>query len=123
MEHVAILGASNKSTRYAHRAQIQLNELGYPIFPVSTNEDEILGEKCFRSLREIDDDIDTVTIYLNPKNLTNVVDDLIAAKPRRAIFNPGSESLSIMRELEKAGINVQSACTLVLLSTGQFDQD
>lgn len=123
MEHVAILGASSKQSRYAYRAQQQLAAMGYTVSPVSNHEEEVLGESCFRSLCDIESQIDTVTIYLNPLNLAHVVGDLLASKPRRAIFNPGSESLSIMRDLEAAGIEVQSACTLVLLSTGQFDQD
>lgn len=123
MQHVAILGASNKPARYSHKAQLRLTENGHTIYPVSNHEIEILGVKCFASLRDIKQKIDTVTVYLNPENLLAVADDLLVLMPRRVIFNPGSESLSVMTRLDEAGIAVQTACTLVLLATDQFDQD
>ncbi len=121
MEHVAILGASNNPSRYAYKAQIQLIEQGHIVYPVSLHEEEILGLKSYHSLLEIDHNIDTVTVYINPTHLKQVDNHLIELKPKRVIFNPGSESTEVMNHLKEEGIFVQSACTLVLLSIQQFE--
>ncbi len=121
MEHVAILGASNNLSRYSYKAQNKLVENGHVVYPISLKENEVLGVKSFSSLKDIDQEIDTITVYINPAHFDKVVDDIIALKPRRAIFNPGSESPEGMELLEKAGISTEAACTLVLLATNQFE--
>ena len=121
MEHVAILGASNNPSRYSYKAQNKLVENGHIVYPISLKEERILGVKCYSSLQEIDHVIDTITIYINPLHFHKVVDEIITLKPRRAIFNPGSESPDEMKRLEKAGISTEAACTLVLLATNQFE--
>lgn len=119
---VAILGASIKPDRYANKAQIRLMEHGYRVLPVSPTGKTVLDVDGFRNLREITEPVDTVTLYVSPKNLRPQLDDLLALKPRRVIFNPGTEDQAIQATLEQAGIHVVEACTLVLLSIGQFDE-
>lgn len=121
MTNIAILGASSTPSRYSYKAQQQLQESGYRVFLVSNHHQEILGKTCYRSLVEIAEKIDTVTAYVNPHIVEQLVDDIIAIKPRRVIFNPGSESAPATKSLKDAGVEVQMACTLVLLATDQFD--
>ena len=121
MEHVAILGASNNPSRYSYKAQIKLLDHGHVIFPVSPHGEEIQGVNSYSSLQKIIQEIDTVTVYINPSHFIKVVKDIIDLKPKRVIFNPGSESPEEMKVLEKAGINTEAACTLVLLATNQFE--
>jgi predicted CoA-binding protein len=64
--------------------------------------------------------IDTVTVYLSPQKQASVIQDILAVRPRRVIFNPGAENASATETLARHGIDVVEACTLVLLSTGQF---
>ncbi len=94
----------------------------YTIFPVSQHGRSIMEVKGYRSLLEIGQPIDTVTVYLNPMAGERVLDDIIAVRPGRVIFNPGTESESIFERLDQAGIRIITACTLVLLNTGQFDR-
>jgi predicted CoA-binding protein len=121
MEHVAILGASNNSSRYSYKAQNKLVENGHVVYPVSLKEQEVLGVKSYSSLKEIDQTIDTITVYINPTHFHKVVNDIVTLKPQRVIFNPGSESPAEMKVLEEAGISTEAACTLVLLATNQFE--
>jgi predicted CoA-binding protein len=79
-----------------------------------------LGCKGYVSLRTIPDPIDTVTVYLAPKNQAPVIQDILAVRPRRVIFNPGAENAEAADVLARAGITVLEACTLVLLTTDQF---
>ena len=118
---VAVLGASENPERYANKAQSRLMEHGYRVIPVSPTGKTVLGVSGLKSLRDIQEPVDTVTLYVGPKNLQPQLDGLLALKPRRVIFNPGTEDPAIQETLEKAGIHVVEACTLVLLSIGQFD--
>lgn len=118
---IAILGASDKEDRYAYKAQKRLMEHGYAVIPVSPAGKNVLGIDGLKSLREIQQPIDTVTLYVGPKNLQPQLDDLLALQPRRVIFNPGTEDAELQDRLTDAGIHVIEACTLVLLSTDQFE--
>lgn len=66
------------------------------------------------------DDIDTVTLYLNPANQVPYYDYIISLKPKRIIFNPGTENDELESLANKNGIQTMEACTLVLLSTSQY---
>jgi predicted CoA-binding protein len=105
MEIVAVVGASEKPERYANRALRMLLSQGL---------------KGYASLAAIPHPVDTVTIYVSPEGQTSVLQDLLAIRPRRVIFNPGAENSEATAALARAGITVIEACTLVLLSTGQF---
>lgn len=121
MKTVAILGASSKDDRYAYKAQKMLMDHGYPVIPVSLKGEIILGIQSVRSLADITDDVDTLTLYVGSARLEPLVDDILALAPRRVIFNPGTESASVKAALDAAGIVTLEACTLVLLSTNQFE--
>lgn len=123
MEHVAILGASNNESRYSYKAQVKLIEQGHTVYPISIKDDTILGIPAYRSIKDIDHAIDTVTVYINPNHLHQAVSDILTLDPKRVIFNPGSESSEEMVRLGKAGITIQEACTLVLLATDQFEEN
>lgn len=120
---VVILGASDKPERYAYKAQQMLTEYGYSVLPISRRVDEIMGVKTTRHLLDVQGPIDTVTLYVGPAHLTPQVDALIALKPRRVIFNPGTEDADIEARLQAAGIVTEEACTLVLLRTEQFERN
>lgn len=117
---VAILGASPKPDRYAHKAQQMLMDKGHDVFPVSVDGKAILDVPGYASLSDIAEPIDTLTLYLGPARFTALVEDVIALNPRRVILNPGTEDEAIATTLRNAGILVEEACTLVLLGTGQF---
>jgi predicted CoA-binding protein len=119
-ETVAVLGASRKPDRYAYRAMKMLGEYGHHAVPVNPAFEEILGEKCYRSIGDIAGPIDTVTMYLGKQRSDPLIDEIVSAKPRRIIMNPGAENDDLAAKAEAAGIEVEEACTLVLLQTGGF---
>jgi len=119
-ENVAILGASPKPDRYAYRAFEMLREYGHRPIPVNPAFDEILGEKCYPKISDAPGSIDTVTLYLGEPRSNHHIDEIVAAKPRRIIMNPGAENSALADKAEAAGIEVVEGCTLVMLSTGQF---
>ncbi len=117
---VAIIGASNKPDRYSYKALKLLKENNYEVIPINPVLEEIEGIKVYRSISMIEKKIDTITLYINPHLLKNYIDEIIRIKPRRVIFNPGTESSEIEGIFEKNGIQTIEACTLVMLRTGQF---
>ena len=119
-EHVAILGASDRPDRYAYKAFQQLRAHGHRVSPVHPRLKEIDGVAVVATLQDIDSPVDTVTLYVNPSILEPLIPGLVATAPRRVLFNPGTESGRAARALKAAGIEVEEACTLVLLSTGAF---
>ena len=98
-KNIVVLGASENPQRYSNRAQKLLTEHGYHVFPVARVAGEILGVEAVSDLSDVQVPIDTVTIYLRPKILETLIDKIIAAKPRRVIFNPGSESAELALSL------------------------
>jgi predicted CoA-binding protein len=120
MLNIAVVGASPKEDRYSYKAMLLLKEKGYMPIPVAPAWKEILSLKVYTTLESISEDIDTVTMYVGHANQTAVIKGILAKKPRRVIFNPGTENPAVYDELKNAGIVVIEACTLVLLKTGQF---
>jgi len=118
MSVVAVLGASPKEGRYARMAQEMLVEHGYQVVPVNGRYDEVLGLPCIELCSDIEETIDTVTLYVGPRFQEELIEDI--KKPRRVIFNPGTENPKGEMRLSEAGVEVLRACTLVLLRTGQF---
>ncbi|MDP0489511.1 MAG: CoA-binding protein [Verrucomicrobiota bacterium JB023] len=118
--NTAILGASPKPERYAHRAQVELLAQGHRAFPISPQGATILDTPGYTSILEIEEPIDTLTLYLSPSRLRPLVTDIIQASPRRVIFNPGTEARDVAEQLQGAGIETLEACTLVMLATGSF---
>lgn len=114
-----ILGASTDASRYSNRAARMLAQHGHPIINVGREEGEVAGAPIYTKLPD-DAEFDTVTMYLSAKRQGDYAQMLLDRKPRRVIFNPGAENPELEKTLEDAGIEPVHACTLVLLSTGQF---
>ncbi|MGD9781580.1 MAG: CoA-binding protein [Kiritimatiellia bacterium] len=118
--NVAVLGASNKPERYSHQAVVLLAQKGHAVFPLHPALSEIEGRRVFKRLADVPAPIHTVTMYVSPSLSDGLAGEILAAKPARAIFNPGTENPELERKLADAGIEIVRACTLVLLRTGQF---
>jgi len=119
-ETVAILGASPKPDRYAYKALELLHEYGHRTVPINPAFEEILGEKCYPTISEAPGPLETVTLYLGEARSNPLIDEIVSAKPRRIIMNPGAENPALAEKAKEAGIEVVEGCTLVMLRTGQF---
>ena len=120
MENVVVVGASKNEERYSHKAMKMLAEYGHNPIPVAPVVDTILERAVFGSPAAVDASVDTVTMYIGPARQTAMLDEIIGLKPRRVIFNPGTENPDEYHRFENADIEVLEACTLVLLRTKQF---
>ena len=120
MQKVIILGASDNPERYSNKVLKLLREYGHTVLPVNPRLEEIEGIKTYKTLEDINEEVDTLTIYINPKISSNLKDSILKVKTKRVIFNPGTENPSLAEELSAKGIEVLEACSLVMLKTGQF---
>jgi predicted CoA-binding protein len=117
---VVVLGASPKPTRYSNMAVRQLQAKGYRVIPVHPKAEVIGDLPVVHSLGDIEDKVQTLTLYLGPMHSRGQLDGMLALAPKRVIFNPGTESPQLAERLQAAGIECLQACTLVMLRSGLF---
>jgi len=114
-----VLGASEKTERYSNKAIRMLREYGYPVVAIGLRKGQVLDVPIMKEPPK-DLSVDTVTLYLNPQNQLPHYQYLLSLNPRRIIFNPGTENPALIELANQKGIETLEACTLVLLSTGQY---
>lgn len=114
-----VLGASTKPDRYAFIAITNLVEKGHSVIAIGQNTGEVAGINI-RTKNIPLANIHTVTLYLNPARQREYYNYIIETKPKRVIFNPGTENPEFYQLLKANGIKVEVACTLVLLATNQY---
>lgn len=114
-----ILGASDNPARYSFLALNRLHDKGHPIVAIGKKETTVAGIPIEKEKKPYTD-IHTITLYLNPSNQKQYYDYIVSLHPERIIFNPGTENEELYAIAKKHGIKIQEACTLVLLSTGQY---
>lgn len=119
MKRTMIIGATPNPSRYAHLAALQLVKAGHEIINIGIKKGEAAGVQIERR-GEPYLDVDTITLYIGEKHQAEYYDYILKIKPRRLIFNPGSENQALTKLAENEGIEVMEACTLVLLSTRQY---
>ncbi len=114
-----VVGASTKPERYAYKAIVKLLDYQHEVIAYGNREGVVNGVEI-ETIWNPDWKVDTVTLYVGPANQTVLMDDVVALKPNRVIFNPGTENVVFYDKLEAAGIPYEEACTLVLLSTDAY---
>lgn len=114
-----VIGASTDPSRYAYLAANRLVNYKHEIELLGIKEGEVAGNKIRTEKADLKD-IDTVTMYISPKHQQEYFDYIANLKPRRVIFNPGTENPDFENFLSEKGIEPIEACTLVMLSTGQY---
>ncbi len=114
-----ILGASNNPARYSNMAINRLRALGHPVKAIGRRPG-VVADVTLETEQSKLSDIDTVSVYLNPANQKEYYTYLLHLHPRRIIFNPGAENSEFEELARKHGIETLQACTLVMLSTGQY---
>jgi len=115
-----VLGASLNSHRYSNKAILDLVERGYRVVAIGKAIGFVNGVQILEEIPKNIIEIDTVTIYLNPKKQIYYYRDIIRIKPRRVIFNPGAENTELAELMLKENVEVINGCTLVMLSLGQY---
>ncbi|MGZ4054744.1 MAG: CoA-binding protein [Bacteroidia bacterium] len=114
-----VIGASANPERYGYKATVALQKKHHEVVPIGIKEGEINGEKILLGKPEVKD-VDTVTLYIGPQNQPEIFDYVIGLHPKRVVFNPGTENPEFENLLKKNNIETVEACTLVMLSIGNY---
>jgi uncharacterized protein len=119
MKKTLVVGASPNPGRYSYQAVISLRKHGHEAVPLGIKKGAVDGITIINGQPPIED-IDTITLYLNANNQKPLYDYFFSLNPKRIIFNPGAENAELAREAQKRGVEPVEACTLVMLSIGNY---
>jgi uncharacterized protein len=114
-----VLGASANPSRYSYLAIDRLRAYDHPVVAVGKKEGRVADVQISKD-HVPESGVDTITLYLNPKNQVEYYDYIMNLAPKRIIFNPGTENDHLMKMAEANNIKPVVGCTLVMLSTGQY---
>lgn len=121
MKKTLIVGATSNPARYAHIAAKMLTDYGHEIVPIGIKNETVLGKQIL-NLHEKPPvaGIDTITLYVGTQNQSEWYDYLLSLKPKRIIFNPGTENDTFEKMAEAQNVEVVQGCTLVMLRSNQY---
>lgn len=114
-----VLGASPNPERYSYMATVMLSQKGHTVYPFGIKKGMISSLPILQDWPN-NGSIETLTLYLGPQAQEAYFDKIIALAPKRIIFNPGTENPVLEGLAKAAGIETIEACTLVMLTTGQY---
>ena len=114
-----VIGASPNTERYSYKATISLLNNNHTVYPIGLKKGSINGLTIIND-KQLIENIDTVTLYIGPDNQPEWYDYILNLKPKRIIFNPGSENTELIKLANDKGIETEIACTLVLLNINQY---
>lgn len=115
-----VLGASERTDRYSNIAINSLVTHGHKVYAIGAKPGSAAGVEWSNEQIQWPEDIDTITLYLNPNNQKPYYDYILSLNPRRVIFNPGTENPELIQMLNERSIEPVIACTLVMLSVGNY---
>lgn len=119
MKKTLILGATTNTSRYAYLAANDLVKNGHEIVPVGIKSGNVFGKDIINH-KEVQENIDTITLYIGSARQPEWYNYILDTKPNRIIFNPGTENPELIEKAKNQDIEVEIACTLVMLSIGNY---
>ncbi|GAB3814471.1 CoA-binding protein [Pontibacter rugosus] len=120
MKKTVVLGASDNPTRYAYKAVYRLQASGHEVVPVGIKNAEVGGKQIITDKSEVIENVDTLTLYVGPQNQPVWYDYILNMKPKRIIFNPGTENRELEQMAQDANIETLHHCTLVMLASDSY---
>jgi predicted CoA-binding protein len=121
VKKTVIIGATTDRSRYAYLAASMLTNYNHEIVPVGIKKGEVFGTPILNIFEKpAIKDVHTITLYIGPQRQPEWYDYLISLKPKRIIFNPGTENDTLEQLAEENGIEAVQGCTLVMLRSLQY---
>jgi len=114
-----VIGASTNPDRYSYLAILQLRKHNHQVVAIGKSKGVVMDVPIINDNPPIED-IDTVSLNINPSIQKEYHQYILSLHPKRVIFNPGTENNELYQLAKENGIEPIEACTLVLLSTGQY---
>ena len=113
MKTVAIIGASNDRRKFGNKAVRAFQQQGYTVYPVNLHESEVEGLEAYRSIRDVPERPQMISVYVPPPVLLKLLPEIAAKGCDELWLNPGTESDEVLVEAERLGLNVIQACSIV----------
>jgi predicted CoA-binding protein len=105
-EAIAVVGASNTEGKPGHDIPRYLQSQGYRIVPVNPRGGEILGERSYPSLREVEEHVEVVDVFRPPEEAEGIARDAVAAGAGVLWFQPGTHTDEAVSLAQDAGLAV-----------------
>jgi hypothetical protein len=113
MPTAAVIGASNDRRKYGNKAFRALRERGFTVWPVNPTESEVEGAPAFKSIRDVPERPEMVTLYVRPEVVMKILPDIAAKGCDELWLNPGTDSDEVLRKAEELKLIVIQACTII----------
>jgi uncharacterized protein len=121
VKKTVIIGATTDQSRYAYLAARMLTTYNNEIVPIGIKKGELFGARILDIYDKPEiPDVDTITLYIGPRRQPEWYDYILSLKPKRIIFNPGTENETLEKLAEDHGIETVEGCTLVMLRSNQY---
>jgi predicted CoA-binding protein len=113
MKTVAIIGASNDRKKFGNKAVRAFLQQNYRVYPVNPNETEVEGLTAYKSILDVPERPNMVSLYVPPPVVLKILRDIATKGCDELWMNPGTESDAALAEAERLGLNVIQACSII----------
>lgn len=113
MKTVAIIGASTDRNKFGNKSVRAHIKQGWKVFPVNPRADKIEGLDCYKSILDINETLNRISIYLHPEKGIKLLNDIAKMNPEEVFVNPGASSEEFINKAKKLNINIIEACSIV----------
>lgn len=114
-----VIGASENPERYSNKAILALRNHKHDVIAVAKRAGQV-NDVPIQTNFPLEEEVDTVTLYIGAQHQPGYYSAIINLNPKRVVFNPGTENTEFANLLHEKGIEAEVACTLVLLSIGNY---
>jgi len=104
--NIAMVGLSPDTSRPSYRAAVHMKSQGYHLFPVNPNYEEILGLRCYKSLKDIPEPVDIVDIFRKAEDVPPIVEEAIAIGAKVIWMQLGIVNEEAAKRAREAGLEV-----------------
>ncbi len=112
-KRVAVIGASTDRRKFGNKAVRAFAEAGYTVYPVTPNAQEVEGLRAYRSVLDIPDALDMVTVYVPPPVVLGLLGEIARAGAPEVWLNPGADTDEVLAEARRRGLPVIAACSII----------
>ena len=123
MKSVAIIGASPNRAKYGNKAVRAYVQQGYTVYPVNLSATEVEGLRAYRSVLDLPERPDRVSLYVPPGQVLSLLPDITVKGCDEVWLNPGTESDEVLAEAERLGLKVIQACSIVAVGVSPHQMD
>jgi predicted CoA-binding protein len=121
MKTVAVIGASNDRSKFGNKAVRAFRQTGYRVFPVHPAQAEVEGLPCYKSIREVPERPNLVSVYLGPERLLAVLPDIAARGCDELWLNPGTVSDAVLQKAKELNLKTRELCSILEVGLSPHD--